>query len=102
VYRTLFQDALKTALLPAERLLKVRGGKLIKRWDFDPCFRWYSRTCLRGIRKSTKKLGQPASGSRFENKDAKFEEALTVSATLTANERMMYFRVCFRWQSWAM
>ena len=95
VYRTLFQDALKSALLPAESLLKVRG-KLIKRWDFDPCFRWYSRTCLGGKRKSKKKLGQPASGSRFENKDAKFEEALTVNATPTANERIMMFSSKFQ------
>jgi hypothetical protein len=98
VSRTLFQDALQPALLPVESLLRV-SGKLIKRWDFDPRFRWYPRTRLGGIRKSKKKLGQPASGSRFENKDAKFEKALTVNATLTANERMMRFRACFRWQS---
>jgi hypothetical protein len=62
------------------------------------CFRWYPRTC---IRKSKKKLGHPGLGSRFENKDAKFEEYLTVNATLTAKGRMMRFRACFRWQSWA-
>jgi len=50
VYRTFFQGALHSALLPAESLLRARG-KRIKRWDFDPCFRWYPRTCLRGIRK---------------------------------------------------
>jgi len=54
------------------------------------------------MRESKKKLGQPVSSSRFENKDAKFEEALTVNGTLMANERMMRFRAYCRWQSWTM
>jgi hypothetical protein len=81
-YKEAFQSAPRTA----ESLFRVRG-KLIKRCEIDPCFRWFPRTCLGGI--SKKQLGRPASGSRFENKDAGFEEALTVNATLWANGRMM-------------
>ena len=65
-------------------MIHVSGGILEPAWEEKE--KW-------------EKLGQPASDSRFENKDAKFEKALSVNANLTADERRMRVRACFRSQS---